>query len=161
MNAWAGNIFPSGLPLSFTFLLWPLPTHLSHCHNKYHLFVLLFPPSVFLLCCGEVLTSCLALSFLPSLPLGLCLRMKLWGRSALSLQVAYLVALVMLYDDPVSAGNRSHRGPTGTSGIVSSPLPAPGEVNYTVAAKVQHIFPEPSAADWAVLGRRGPSEWHM
>ncbi|XP_071350727.1 chemokine-like protein TAFA-4b [Trachinotus anak] len=39
-------------------------------------------------------------------------RMKLWGRSAWPLQVAFLVALVMLCVDPVSAGNRNHRGPT-------------------------------------------------
>ncbi|KAM3620803.1 uncharacterized protein V6R79_002211 [Siganus canaliculatus] len=40
------------------------------------------------------------------------LRMKLWGRSASPLQVALLVALVMLCFDPVSAGSRNHRGPT-------------------------------------------------
>uniref|UniRef100_A0A8D3AGJ8 TAFA chemokine like family member 4b n=1 Tax=Scophthalmus maximus TaxID=52904 RepID=A0A8D3AGJ8_SCOMX len=39
-------------------------------------------------------------------------RMKLWGRSAWPLQVAFLVALVMLCVDPVSAGSRNHRGPT-------------------------------------------------
>nr|CBN81075.1 Protein FAM19A4 [Dicentrarchus labrax] len=38
--------------------------------------------------------------------------MKLWGRSAWPLQVAFLVALVMLCVDPVSAGSRNHRGPT-------------------------------------------------
>ncbi|XP_026024462.1 chemokine-like protein TAFA-4b isoform X1 [Astatotilapia calliptera] len=44
-------------------------------------------------------------------------RMKLRGRSAWPWQVAFLVALVMLYVDPVSAGNRNHRGPTGTPGL--------------------------------------------
>ncbi|KAM7423123.1 hypothetical protein PAMA_010919 [Pampus argenteus] len=39
--------------------------------------------------------------------------MKLWRRSAWPLQMAFLVALVMLCFDPVSAGNRNHRGPTG------------------------------------------------
>ncbi|XP_067362236.1 chemokine-like protein TAFA-4b [Channa argus] len=38
--------------------------------------------------------------------------MKLWGRSAWPLQVAFLVALVMLCVDPVCAGNRNHRGTT-------------------------------------------------
>ncbi|KAM7402542.1 hypothetical protein PAMP_017770 [Pampus punctatissimus] len=38
--------------------------------------------------------------------------MKLWRRSAWPLQMAFLVALVMLCFDPVSAGNRNHRGPT-------------------------------------------------
>ncbi|TKS70958.1 Protein FAM19A4 [Collichthys lucidus] len=38
--------------------------------------------------------------------------MKLWGRSGWPLQVALLVALVMLCIDPVSAGSRNHRGPT-------------------------------------------------
>ncbi|XP_037635520.1 chemokine-like protein TAFA-4b isoform X3 [Sebastes umbrosus] len=38
--------------------------------------------------------------------------MKLWGRSAWPVQVAFLVALVMLCVDPVSAGSRNHRGPT-------------------------------------------------
>uniref|UniRef100_A0A3Q1G525 TAFA chemokine like family member 4b n=1 Tax=Acanthochromis polyacanthus TaxID=80966 RepID=A0A3Q1G525_9TELE len=38
--------------------------------------------------------------------------MKLWGRSAWPWQVAFLVTLVMLCVDPVSAGNRNHRGPT-------------------------------------------------
>lgn len=39
-------------------------------------------------------------------------RMKLLRRSAWPLQVAFFVALVMLCVDPVSAGNRNHRGPT-------------------------------------------------
>ncbi|XP_068598252.1 chemokine-like protein TAFA-4b [Brachionichthys hirsutus] len=39
-------------------------------------------------------------------------RMKLRGRSSWPLQVALLVAVVTLYFDPVSAGNRSHRGTT-------------------------------------------------
>ncbi|CAK6958672.1 protein FAM19A4-like [Scomber scombrus] len=39
-------------------------------------------------------------------------RMKLWRRSAWPLQVAFLVALVMLWVDPVSASNRNHRGST-------------------------------------------------
>ncbi|XP_029287963.1 chemokine-like protein TAFA-4b isoform X1 [Cottoperca gobio] len=39
-------------------------------------------------------------------------RMKLWGRSTWPVQVAFLVALVMLCVDPVSAGSRNHRGPT-------------------------------------------------
>ncbi|XP_071388461.1 chemokine-like protein TAFA-4 [Centroberyx affinis] len=38
--------------------------------------------------------------------------MKLWARSAWPLQVAFLVAVVMLCVDPLSAGNRNHRGPT-------------------------------------------------
>ncbi|CAI5688637.1 chemokine-like protein TAFA-4b isoform X1 [Oreochromis aureus] len=42
------------------------------------------------------------------------IRMKLRGRSAWPWQVAFLVALVMLYVDPVSAGNRNHRGPTAS-----------------------------------------------
>lgn len=41
--------------------------------------------------------------------------MKLWGRSAWALWVAYVVALVMLCEDTASAG--SPRGPTGTSGF--------------------------------------------
>lgn len=43
------------------------------------------------------------------------LRMKLWGRSAWPLWVAYVVALVMFCDDPASAG--APLGPTGTSGL--------------------------------------------
>lgn len=43
------------------------------------------------------------------------LRMKLWGRSAWPLWVAYIVALVMFCDDPASAG--APLGPTGTSGL--------------------------------------------
>ncbi|KAK7916755.1 hypothetical protein WMY93_012516 [Mugilogobius chulae] len=39
-------------------------------------------------------------------------RMKLMWRSEWPLQVALLVAVVMLYIDPVSSGSRSHRGPT-------------------------------------------------
>lgn len=50
-----------------------------------------------------------------------CLRMKLWGRSGWPLQVALLVALVMLCIDPVSAGSRNHRGPTGTPGLALNP----------------------------------------
>ncbi|XP_041836582.1 chemokine-like protein TAFA-4b isoform X2 [Melanotaenia boesemani] len=41
-------------------------------------------------------------------------RMKLRGRSAWPWQVAFLVALVMLWVDPVAAGNRNHRGPTAS-----------------------------------------------
>lgn len=59
--------------------------------------------------------------FLLLSPLYLSLRMKLWGRSAWPLQVAYLVALVMLCDDLVSAGSRNHRGPTGTPGLTPNP----------------------------------------
>ncbi len=86
--------------------------------------------------------------FAPSLPLSLLypsLRMKLWGRSAWPLQVAFLVALVMLCVDPVSAGSRNHRGPTGTPGLAPNPPPTPREVNYTVTAEVKHMFPEPVA----------------
>lgn len=73
--------------------------------------------------------------------------MKLWGRSSWPLQAAFLVALVMLCVDPVSAGSRNHRGPTGTPGLApKTPLPTPQEVNYTVTAEVQHMFPEPVAA---------------
>lgn len=43
------------------------------------------------------------------------LRMKLWGRSAWPLWVAYVVALVMFCDDPASAGDPL--GPTGTSAL--------------------------------------------
>ncbi|CAL8336596.1 unnamed protein product [Merluccius merluccius] len=39
-------------------------------------------------------------------------RMKVWVRSAWLWQVALLVAVVMLCADPVSAGNRNHRGQT-------------------------------------------------
>lgn len=67
MSAWAGNIFPSGLPLSLSFLLWPLPTHLSHCLcNTICLsfsFLLLF--FFFLLRWGSNILSC---PLLPSLP---------------------------------------------------------------------------------------------
>ncbi|KAK1902347.1 Chemokine-like protein TAFA-4 [Dissostichus eleginoides] len=38
--------------------------------------------------------------------------MKAWRRSAWPVQVAFLVALVMLCVDPVSAGSRNHRGQT-------------------------------------------------
>ncbi|CAL8338230.1 unnamed protein product [Lota lota] len=38
--------------------------------------------------------------------------MKVWARSARPWQVALLVAVVMLCADPVSAGNRNHRGQT-------------------------------------------------
>ncbi|XP_077583222.1 chemokine-like protein TAFA-4b [Stigmatopora nigra] len=40
------------------------------------------------------------------------IRMKLWGRSARPLQMAYLVALTMLCIDIVASGNRNHRGST-------------------------------------------------
>lgn len=60
--------------------------------------------------------------FSPSLPFStfapsslISLRMKLWGRSAWPLWVAYVVALVMFCDDPASAG--APLGPTGTSGL--------------------------------------------
>lgn len=42
-------------------------------------------------------------------------RMSVRGRSAWPWQVAFLVALAMLWADPASAGNRNHRGPTGTT----------------------------------------------
>ncbi|CAG5983623.1 unnamed protein product, partial [Menidia menidia] len=54
----------------------------------------------------------LLLFFFPFAPLFHSLRMKPRGRSAWPWQVAFLVALVMLWVDPVSAGNRNHRGPT-------------------------------------------------
>ncbi|CAL8402806.1 unnamed protein product [Arctogadus glacialis] len=41
--------------------------------------------------------------------------MKVWARSARPWQVALLVAVVMLCADPVSAGNRNHRGQTGAT----------------------------------------------
>lgn len=43
--------------------------------------------------------------------------MKLWGRSAWPLWVAYVVALVMFCNDPAYAG--APLGPTGTSGLDS------------------------------------------
>ena len=49
-------------------------------------------------------------------------RMKVWRRSAWPVQVAFLVALVMLCVDPVSAGSRNHRGQTGTPRSWSEPF---------------------------------------
>ncbi|KAM9362204.1 LOW QUALITY PROTEIN: chemokine-like protein TAFA-4b [Symphorus nematophorus] len=59
-------------------------------------------------------------------------RMKLWGRSAWPLQVAFLVALVMLCVDPVSTGSRNHRGPTGTPGLAPNPTANTMRVSYQV-----------------------------
>lgn len=54
-------------------------------------------------------------------------RMSVRGRSAWPWQVAFLVALVMLWADPASAGNRNHRGPTGNNQVSLwiSPPPRP------------------------------------
>ncbi|XP_015240940.1 PREDICTED: protein FAM19A2-like isoform X1 [Cyprinodon variegatus] len=58
--------------------------------------------------------------------------MKLRGRSAWPWQVAFLVALVMLWVDPVSAGNRNHRGSTGTQGFALNPPSSTMRVSYQV-----------------------------
>lgn len=114
------------------FFLWPLLAHLSHCfclfEKQYSLFAVLLFLLSFFGRGGSNLFSCppppLLPPFAPSLPLSLLypsLRMKLWRRSAWPLQVAFLVALVMLCVDPVSAGSRNHRGPTGTPGLAPNP----------------------------------------
>lgn len=107
------------------FFLWPLLAHLSHCSclfkKQYFLFAAFIGEGSNLFLCSLLphlspFCSLIAPSLLfPSL------RMKLWRRSAWPLQVAFLVALVMLCVDPVSAGNRNHRGPTGTPGLALSP----------------------------------------
>ncbi|KAM9859960.1 LOW QUALITY PROTEIN: chemokine-like protein TAFA-4b [Aulostomus maculatus] len=60
------------------------------------------------------------------------IKMKLWGRSAWPLQVAFLAVLVMLCVDLVSAGNRNHWGPTGTPGHALNPLFNTTRVSYQV-----------------------------
>lgn len=111
---------------SFFDLCWFTSNIVSAC-SKSNIFLFAELFCLLLFFEGKFLTSSRAVFLLlPLCPLSAplsppCFRMKLWGRSAWPLQVVFLVALVMLCVDPVSAGNRNHRGSTGTPGLALNP----------------------------------------
>lgn len=138
------------------FFLWPLSNHLSHC-------------SIFCLLCGSNLFSCV-LSCPPLWPSLSSFPLSGWncGRGHLglcrrpSLLPWWCSASTRCPPAAVTIGDRQvHQV------LLRTPLPTPQEVNYTVAAEVQHMFPEPVAA-WVVLVQEehavqglGPSVWHV